>query len=59
MGAPENHRTVYSVVEVWRGIARDVHIFSNEADALECYQRLHDEHNPVEDDVEMFESRVG
>ena len=58
MVAAENHRIVYTVVEVWRGIAGDVHTFSNEVEALECYQRLQEEHNPLEDDVEMFESRV-
>lgn len=58
MSETKGKLNLYAVVEVWRGIAADVHVFRRLSDAEQCYHRLLREHNLQEDDVELFETRV-
>jgi len=45
---------IYTVVEVWRGMARSARTFRWRKDAEKYMQRLKRLQNPVEDDVQMF-----
>lgn len=49
---------VYTVVEVWRGIAVAAKNFTRSRDAESYRQRLSKRHNLLEDDVQLFESSV-
>jgi len=49
---------VYTVVEVWRGIAVGVKNFRGLSNAQKCAQRLRRRRNLVEDDVQVFQSSI-
>ena len=45
---------VYAVVEVWRGMVSDVHVFKDQRDAERCYDRLAADHDALQDDVQLL-----
>jgi hypothetical protein len=49
---------VYTVVEVWRGIAAGASSFARLRDAEDYAQRVRRRHNLLEDDVKLFRSSV-
>lgn len=49
---------VYTVVEVWRGIAVGVKNFRGLRNAEKCAQRLRRRRNLAEDDVQVFQSSI-
>lgn len=51
-------KKIFTVVEVWRGIASEVHAFSQREDAEKCYSRLIAEANRQDDDVQLFEAII-
>ena len=58
MNAQNQKQTVYTVVEVWRGMAAGAHVFRTRADADRCCERLSGEHDLQEDDVALFETSL-
>ena len=46
---------IYTVVDVWRGIAVGAYSFQPPEDARECMARLRSGRNLQEDDVRLFE----
>ncbi len=53
-----NRLRIYTVVEVWRGIAAGAKSFRLLRDAEKYVQLLRRRHNLAEDDVQLFESWV-
>jgi hypothetical protein len=49
---------LYTVVEVWRGIAASAKNFTRLRDAEKYMRRLRQSRNLVEDDVQLFEDSV-
>lgn len=49
---------LYVVVEVWRGMASDAHVFRDRAHAEDCAESLKDSANLHEDDVAVIETRM-
>lgn len=49
---------LYTVVEVWRGIAASAKNFTRLGDAQQYMQRLRRGRNLTEDDIQLFESSV-
>ena len=49
---------VWTVVEVWRGVADRAHVFASRSDARRLYLRLSRRCNLEEDDVQMFETNI-
>ncbi len=49
---------LYTVVEVWRGIAASAKNFTRLRDAEKYMRRLRKDRNLVEDDVQLFEGSV-
>lgn len=58
MTESRNRLRIYTVVEVWRGIAACVKNFRRLRDAERYLQLLRRRHNLAEDDVRLFESWV-
>jgi hypothetical protein len=58
MVVDDTTEVLYVVVEVWRGIASDAHVFRIHADADACAERLQSSANLIEDDVAVIETRV-
>lgn len=52
----ERGRCLYSVVDVWRGVAVGVHCFTRFPVALACFRRLQKRRNLEADDVQLFEA---
>jgi len=49
---------LFTVVEVWRGIAASAKNFTQMQDAEKYMRRLRDGRNLAEDDVQLFETSV-
>ena len=49
---------LYTVVEVWRGMAASAKNFTRLKDAQNYAQRLRQHHNLAEDDIQLFENSV-
>jgi hypothetical protein len=58
MKKSETALRIYTVVEVWRGLAVGAKNFRQLSDAQRYLQRLRRRHNPAEDDVQLFTSSV-
>jgi len=55
---PTRNTVVYTVVEVWRGIATGARVFENHSAALSCAAKLRRGCNLEEDDVQVFRNRI-
>jgi hypothetical protein len=53
-----NRREIYTVVEVWRGIASRVRTFASLGRAQRYMDTVQGRHNLFEDDVRLFRSSV-
>ena len=53
-----NPKSLWTVVEVWRGFAERARTFAARADAERVYSRLRRRCNFEEDDVQLFRTRV-
>lgn len=49
---------VFTVVEVWRGMAVRVRNFRRSLDAERFFRRLQHRHNLMEDDVQIFRTSL-
>jgi len=49
---------IYTVVEVWRGIAQGARSFTRLKDARKHMRSLRRRFNPLEDDVKMFRNAL-
>jgi|HubBroStandDraft_6_1064221.scaffolds.fasta_scaffold13723_5 hypothetical protein len=49
---------LYTVVDVWRGMAASVKNFKDRSDAQNHLQRLRRRRNLAEDDLQLFETSV-
>ncbi|MGH9814625.1 MAG: hypothetical protein ACRD6I_00950 [Candidatus Acidiferrales bacterium] len=54
MALAKGRLRVFTVVEVWRGMAAGAKHFWGMADAARYQQRLREKHNLMEDDVQLF-----
>jgi hypothetical protein len=54
----ERQLTVYTVVEVWRGLADGARTFASERDARRYMRAALRRRSPFEDDVRMFEGTL-
>jgi len=54
-----NHRLqIYTVVEIWRGMAQGVRNFKRLSDANKYMSRVRRRLNPIADEVSMFKSSL-
>jgi len=58
MRATPGRLQVYTVVEVWRGLAQSVRNFRRLEDAQAYAQRLRRRQNPTDDEVALFKSSL-
>ncbi len=58
MRHPARSLKLYTVVEVWRGIAADAKTFVSLRDAEKFMQRVRQRCNLLEDDVKLFQRSV-
>lgn len=58
MRESETKLRIYTVVEVWRGIAVGARNFRRFGNAKTFMQRLRRRHNLAEDDVQLFEGSI-
>lgn len=58
MAQNETKLTIYTVVEVWRGIAASAKSFRRLRNAQKHLQRLRRQRNLLEDDVQLFECNL-
>lgn len=49
---------IYTVVEVWRGIAQGAKNFARMSDAQNYVRRVRRRHNPLEDEVTLFRNKL-
>ena len=56
--ADTEEQVVWTVVEVWRGFASGAQVFGRLSDAQRTFSRLRRSCNLLENDVQIFESRV-
>jgi len=49
---------IYTVVEVWRGMAQRARNFRHMTDAERYMRRIRRRQNPIEDDVAVFKCRL-
>ena len=59
MEAPRNNQMVYLVVDVVGGVAVDAFAFAQPTEAQACLQQLREGRNLDEDDVQLFQTRLG
>lgn len=58
MAGRNSSREIYTVVEVWRGIASRVRTFASLERAQGYMRRVRAQHNLLEDDVQVFKTSV-
>jgi hypothetical protein len=59
MNETQKTRRVYVVVEVLNGVAVDAYSFAQLSAARKCLKQLRKGRNMDEDDVQLFETRLG
>jgi len=58
MGRNDRSRSIYTVVDVWRGVAVGAKSFTRRGNARKYMQRLRRGRNLEQDDVKVFENTL-